>query len=139
MTDSTLTIQNGGAMLSLSGSGPTRKRNPRLVVGGGPRFASDLADHFRKQGWDVHTAGTGPEVLRLALRKRPAAVLLPTDAGGESGYLTCAKLRRALPRVRLVLVGPTRTPEAEKFAGFVGAAFAAETDDPAAVAQAVAG
>ena len=139
MTDSVLTIRGGGATLSRSGSDTTRRRAPRVVLGGGPRLAARVADLFRERGWDVHTAGTGAETLRLALRKRPAAVLLPTDADGESGYLVCAKLRQALPRVRLVLVGPTRTAEAEKFAGFVGAAFVTESDDPAEVARAVAG
>jgi DNA-binding response OmpR family regulator len=139
MSDSTLTIQGGGAVLSLSGSDAGKRRGPRLVVGGGPRFVAGLADHFRKQGWDVHTAATGADTIRLALRKRPAVVLLPTDADGESGFLICAKLRRALPRLRVILVGPTRTAEAEKFAGFVGAAFAAETEDPAELFRVVAG
>jgi DNA-binding response OmpR family regulator len=90
-------------------------------------FAARLADHFRDLGWDVYIAADGAEARRLAQRKRPYAVLLSIDAEGESGYLTCAKLRQALPRVKVVLVGREQSMEAERFAGFVGAAFAAES------------
>ena len=46
--------------------------------------------------------------------------------GGESGYLTCAKLIRSLPGVRVVMVGPESKRYA-RFAKFVGAvAYLAE-------------
>ena len=96
-----------------------------LVLVGGA-CVIPLAAHLRDLGWDVHTAADAAEVLHLALRKKPYAVLLPIEAQGESGYLSCAKLRQALPRVKVVLVGSEKTTEAERFAGFVGAAFATD-------------
>src|SRR5262245_28636177 len=105
---------------------PAKRTAPRLVLGG-RAFASRLAGHLRDLGWDVHTAADAAEVRDLVQRKKPYAVLLPIDFGGESGYLTCAKLRQALPRVKVVLVGSEKTTEAERFARFVGAVFAPES------------
>lgn len=119
---------SGGSGTAVCRSVPdaVKRTAPRLILGG-RAFAARLAGHLRDLGWDVHTAADGDELRRLALRKKPYAVLLPADADGESGYLTCAKLRQCLPRVRVVLVGSEKTTEAERFAGFVGAAFAAES------------
>lgn len=139
MTDSTCRVRSHGPNLSRASITCAPRRAPGLLLGGGPRFDGRVAAHFREAGWVVHTAACGAEVLTLALRKNPAAVVLPTDVDGESGFLTCAKLRHALPGVRVVLVGPTRTPGAERLAGFLGAAFAAETDDPAEWTRVVAG
>ena len=58
----------------------------------------------------------------------PHAILLLEDAGDESGYLACAKLRQTLPELKVVVVGEERTPQRERFAEFVGAAFATEDD-----------
>jgi CheY-like chemotaxis protein len=115
----------GGFGATLSRPDPARRKAPRLILGG-RAFAARLAGHLRDLGWDVQTAADGTEARKLALRNRPHAVLLLAETDGESGYLTCAKLRQCLPRMRVVLVGSVRTAEAERFAGFVGAAFAAE-------------
>jgi DNA-binding NarL/FixJ family response regulator len=57
-----------------------------------------------------------------ALGSRAAAIVLPAAVcGGESGYLTCAKLVRSLPNVRVVMVGPEGKRHA-RFATFAGAA-----------------
>ena len=63
-------------------------------------------------------------VLKTALNAQGYEVRTATD--GESGYLTCAKLRQCLPRIRVVLIGREKTPEAARFADFVGAALATE-------------
>jgi CheY-like chemotaxis protein len=126
MSDNRFTSRGGGTTVCRSAPDPAKRTAPRLILGG-RAFAARMAAHLRDLGWDVHAAADGAEARRLALRKRPYAVLLPVDAEGESGYLTCAKLRQALPRVKVVLVGRERTAEAERFAGFVGAAFATES------------
>jgi CheY-like chemotaxis protein len=127
-----------GATLADSSDGG-RKKGSKLVVVCGRGFAPELADDLRGLGWEVCMVTDGPEARRLALRKRSQAVLLPAEGGYESGYLTCAKLRAADPGVRVVIVGPRRTPQAERFAQFVGAAFVAESDGPAEVLKAVTG
>lgn len=116
----------GGCGTTVSRSSPEPKRTgPRLIVSG-RSFGRRLAPLLRDLGWEVHTVADGAEARRLAHRSRPSAVLLPAETDGESGFLTCAKLRQCLPRLRVVLVGRERTPEAARFADFVGAALATE-------------
>jgi len=85
-----------------------------------------MAEALRARGWDVHTAKS-EETVKAAIRKNPAAVVIPVCAVTESGFLTAAKLRKAKPKMKVVLIGE-RTKTAEKLARFVGAEFAAETD-----------
>ena len=114
-----------GLARSKSGADTARRKAPRVVLGGGPGFAPETAEQLRQHGWDVCSAGTTDNLHALALRKNPAAVVLPVETGGESGFLTCAKLRLMRPKLRVVLVGEP-TPRAERFAGFVGGGFATE-------------
>ena len=77
---------------------------------------------FRRQGWDVYTAHGGPEVRRLARMLGPQLVVLQADLPDESGWLTCDKLLRELPHVRVILVNSGLSAEGCRFATFVGAA-----------------
>ena len=125
MSDNWSASRGGCCGATLSRPDAARRKGPRLVLGG-RAFSARLAALLRELGWDVQTAADAAEARRLALRHRPHAVLLAADADDESGFLSCAKLRLCLPRVRVVLVAAERTPAAERFAGFVGAALAAE-------------
>jgi hypothetical protein len=118
-------LNGGGCGLARNKNGEAGKRKaPRVVFGGGPAFAARVADPFHRLGWEV-CAATEETLHALTVRKNPTAVLLPVEAGAESGYLTCAKLRLARPKLRVVLVGK-QTPRAERFARFVGATLADE-------------
>jgi hypothetical protein len=103
-------------------------RKPRAVLVGNSVFAANAADQFRKLGWDAFGIPAGDDLACAILARKPNAVLLPVETGGESGYLVAAKLKKAKPKLRVMLVGAARTPEAERFAKFVGAAFAAEAE-----------
>jgi DNA-binding response OmpR family regulator len=96
-----------------------------VVVGGEAGFTARTAERFLVRGVDVCTALALDDLHAIAARKNPTAVILSVEAAGESGYLTCAKLRLTRPLVRVVLVGEP-TPAAEKLARFVGARFATE-------------
>jgi DNA-binding NarL/FixJ family response regulator len=100
-----------------------RRTAPKLVIGlihG--ESARGLELHFRSAGWRVCSADTAAELRDKALGSKAAAIVLPATAcGGESGYLTCAKLVRSLPDVRVVMVGPDSKRYA-RFARFAGAA-----------------
>ena len=72
-------------------------------------------------------------------RRSRSAVLLPAETGAESGHLIAAKLKKAKPKLKVVLVGTERTPEAERFAKFVGATFAVESDGAGRVVAGIAG
>ena len=96
--------------------------NGRSVVLALPEspLAAALEEQLRQQGWTVHRAASCAKARRLACRHLPDALILPADSPDESGWLTCAKLMRAQPRLRVVLVGE-RTAFAVQFARFVGA------------------
>ncbi len=100
-----------------------RRTAPKLVIGlihG--ELARGLELHYRAAGWRVCSADTAAELRAKALGSRAAAIVLPASVcGGESGYLTCAKLVRSLPNVRVVMVGPDGKRHA-RFARFAGAA-----------------
>ncbi len=118
-----------------------KKRLPKLVIGlirG--ELARGLENQFRQLGWRVCSADTSEEVRAKAFGGRAAAVVLPAAVfAGESGFLTCAKLVRALPKTRVVLVGPD-TEECERLALFAGAAgYVEETATVAELAAAVTG
>jgi DNA-binding response OmpR family regulator len=85
-------------------------------------FAARVSRHFRRLGWDVYTAACGPDVRRLARILGPALVVLATELPDESGWLTCDKLVREHPRLKIILVGDRAQPADQRLAEFVGAA-----------------
>jgi CheY-like chemotaxis protein len=91
--------------------------SPCLVLAG---FDAGIARAFRLRGWDVYPARSGPEARRLARMAEADLVVLDTFLPEESGWLTCEKLTRELPGVRVVLVDPD--PRRAELAEFVGAA-----------------
>ena len=86
-----------------------------------PIQTETVAERLQSRGWRVLRAGTPVEIRRLAGRHRLDAVVLPVDSPDESGWIACAKLRCARPRVKVFLMGEP-TPAAVRFAQFVGAA-----------------
>ena len=100
----------------------------RVVLAGRFALGVKVADQFRKLGWEVHTVTGGYDVHAAAAETDPHAILLLEDAGDESGYLACAKLRHTQPDLKVVVVGTERTAKRERFAEFVGASFVTEAD-----------
>ncbi len=110
---------------------------PCLVLAhGSPAYAAQAGRAFRRLGWDVYPARSGPEARRLARMLAAEAVVLDAALPGESGWLTCEKLTGELPRVRAVLVAPEVGDREERFAAFVGAdALLREADGPSALVR----
>jgi len=99
-----------------------------VVLAGRFKLGLKVADQFRKLGWEVFTVAADHDIHAAAAETNPHAILLLEDAGDESGYLACAKLRYTLPNLKVVVVGEERTPQRERFAEFVGASFATEAN-----------
>ena len=114
-------------------------RKPRAVIVGNSVFAANAADQFRKRGWDAFTVSAADDLAGAVLAKKPNAVLLPAETGAESGHLIAAKLKKMKPKLKIVLVSATRTDEAERFAKFVGAAHAIESDGACRIVAGIAG
>ena len=119
----------GCATLSREPMGSTKRRAPRLVVAGKLPFATRVADHFERHGWQVHKATASEDLLRTVRVQKANAVVLDTSMGQESGFLVCAKLLRAQPQLPVMLVASNRQPGDAKFAEFVGAAGYLCADD----------
>jgi len=96
--------------------------SPCLVLAH-PRADSQaiLARNFRRLGWDVYLARSGPEARRLARMLSADMVILHVDLPEESGWLTCDKLTRELPSASVILIGDDLSPRNCKLAHFVGA------------------
>jgi DNA-binding response OmpR family regulator len=89
-----------------------------------------LARRFRRLGWDVYLAHSGPEARRLAYMLPADMVILHVDMPEESGWLTCDKLMREHSSVSVILIGDNLTPRKQDLAEFVGAsALVDDTDD----------
>jgi DNA-binding response OmpR family regulator len=93
--------------------------SPCLVLAG---FDAAAARELRRRGWDVYPARTGPEARRLARMLEADLVVLDTLLPEESGWLTCEKLTREVPGVRVILVDPAPDAQRAELAEFVGAA-----------------
>ena len=107
---------------------PPPRAARRVVLVGRFKLGAKVAERFRKLGWEVHTVADEYDAHAAAARTDPHAILLLEDAGGESGYLACVKLRQTLPRLKVVVVGPEWSVQRERFAEFVGATFATDGD-----------
>ena len=125
--NASLSDKRGGAAMCLLTPEAGKRKFPRIVLGGAAHTVR-LADQLRRLGYDVHTAATTDAAVRLVMKKNPTAILLPADVpGGESGYLTSAKLRSAKPRLKVVLMSATRNDRDARMAKFVGASLVAES------------
>jgi DNA-binding response OmpR family regulator len=100
-----------------------RSLRPRMVVAyADSTHAALSARHFRRLGWEVHLASSGPDARHLVQALAPEVVLLDTELPDESGWLTCAKLMLGSGVPKVVLVSPEPTEEEQRLAEAVGAA-----------------
>jgi DNA-binding response OmpR family regulator len=82
--------------------------------------AAETAERLHGFGWRVHRVADCDALRELTCHMAPDVVVLPADGPDESGWLTCAKLMRAIPRLRVLVVGEP-TGEATQMARFIGA------------------
>jgi CheY-like chemotaxis protein len=84
-------------------------------------YEAVIARGFRRLGWDLYLARSGPEVRRLVRMLEADVVVMDADLPVESGWLTCDKLTREQPLVKVVLVSDNLSPRNQELAAFVGA------------------
>jgi DNA-binding response OmpR family regulator len=87
-----------------------------LVVEDEPGIAFALEADLGSEGYDVTTAATGDEGLRLAKAQPFDLVLLDVMLPGRDGFEVCRDLRRAGVRTPVILL-TARTHDAEKVMG----------------------
>jgi DNA-binding response OmpR family regulator len=84
-------------------------------------YEAEVARAFRRLGWDVYEARSGPEIRRLVPMLEADAVILDAELPNETGWLTCEKLTAEQPLVKVVLVTSEPGPRNLQLAAFVGA------------------
>ena len=96
---------------------------PRMVLAyADSAHAAQSARQFRRLGWEVHLASSGPDARQLAQVLSPQLVILDTQLPDESGWLTCAKLMLDNGAQKVILVSADVTEEERRLAETVGAA-----------------
>jgi len=114
----------------------TTTRKPRVILVGSTIHDVNALD-LHTENCDIMTLPVSDKITCAVLARKPSVVVLPECLDQESGYLVAAKLRAAKPRLKVVLIAATRTPEAERFAKFVGVTFVAYTDGASKLAEAI--
>jgi two-component system, OmpR family, alkaline phosphatase synthesis response regulator PhoP len=84
-------------------------------------YEAVVARSFRRLGWDLYLARSGPEVRRLVRMLEADVVIMDADLPEESGWLTCYKVMREQPLVKVILVSDNLSPRNQELATFVGA------------------
>lgn len=111
-----------------------------IIVHKDSTYTSHIGRAFRRQGWDTYPARTGPEARRLACMLQPDLMVMATELEQESGWLTCEKVTRDVPHLKVILVGDTSETRNVEFARFVGAvAFIEEGDSIQALVEEICG
>ena len=77
---------------------------PLLLVEDDEAFARVLSRSLQQHGFSVHAASAIDDAMALALRVRPAYVLLDLNLGGRSGLKLIAPILEAAPDARLVVL-----------------------------------
>lgn len=85
-------------------------------------FAAWLARRLRRLGWGVHLTRSGEEARRLCHEYSPQVVVLDTQLEDQSGWLTCEKIVRDDPTLKVILLASQPEPNADAYAEFVGSA-----------------
>ena len=95
---------------------------PRLVVAyADSSHAALSARLFRRLGWEVHLASSGPDARHLASMLAPQVLVLDVDLPEESGWLTCAKLALEPEAPQVILVACSPSAKQYRYARLVGA------------------
>jgi DNA-binding response OmpR family regulator len=103
-------------------------------------YEAEVARGFRRLGWDVYHAKSGPEVRRLVPMLEADAVILDAELRDETGWLTCEKLTAEQPLVKVLLVTSEPGPRNHQLAAFVGAsALVSHSDGLAALIEELCG
>jgi DNA-binding response OmpR family regulator len=83
------------------------------------QLTANTADRLHRAGWRVYRATSISTLRRLACRLEPEVVVVPAEGSDESGWLTCAKLLRGAPQLRVIVVGD-KTTKGRALARFIG-------------------
>jgi DNA-binding response OmpR family regulator len=85
-------------------------------------LAASMGRQLRRLGWAVHVTKSGEEARQLCREYSPQVVVLDTRLQDQSGWLTCEKMLRDDPTLKVILFASQPEADGEAFAEFVGPA-----------------
>lgn len=77
---------------------------PVLVVDDEPAIRNALRMILELEGYDVRTAGSGPQALERVEEAAPRIVLLDVQMPGMDGWQTLPRLKALIPELPVVIV-----------------------------------
>ena len=87
-----------------------------LIVDDDPTLLRFLTEYFEREGFQVDSAGGGPQALRLFYAQRPDLVIVDVMMPGMDGWEVTARLRELAETPVIMLTA--KTGEADKLRGF---------------------
>ena len=108
---------------------PVRIRERVVVALNDTIFAAWIGRHLRRLGWGVHLVRSAAHARQLIAEFSPRVAVLDTHLPDESGWLTCEKMIRDDPTLKVVLVASQPERGGPAFAEFVGAAVLIRQED----------
>jgi DNA-binding response OmpR family regulator len=85
-------------------------------------LAAWIARQLRRLGWAVHSTQSGEEARRLRREHSPQVVVLDIQLKDQTGWLTCEKILRDDPTLKVILFSSQSEINGEAFAEFLGSA-----------------
>ena len=82
-----------------------------LIVDDDRAQSNFLSAHLTRRGYDVSSAATGEEAIRMFRVFDPALVLLDADARGMEGMETLERLKQMKPEVSVIMTASSGAPE----------------------------
>jgi len=87
-----------------------------LLVDDEPKIVQGLKPYFRQAGFEVLSAYSGPEALRVARREQPDLIVLDLMLPGMDGLDVCRTLRQEGNFIPIIML-TARVEEADKLVG----------------------
>ena len=95
-----------------------RMNTPRILVADDePSIVMAVRDELAFEGFEVHAAADGPEVLAKARELRPDVLVLDLMLPGMNGFEVCRQLRPGMPDLWIIML-TVRGQEADRITGF---------------------
>jgi ActR/RegA family two-component response regulator len=92
-------------------------------------FLAWLARRLRGLGWVVYSTQSGDQARQLCRQYSPQVAVLDTGLEDQSGWLTCEKIVREDPTVKVILLALRPEANSAAFADFVGKAKLIHQED----------
>ncbi len=86
-------------------------RTKVLIVDDDRARSKSLGAHLARHGYEVSSAVSGEEAIRMFRVLDPALVLLDADARGMDGMETLERLKQIKPEVAVIMAGSSGAPE----------------------------